>query len=107
MLLALLLVLHLSSVVLVCFPQLIFVFNLRLGGAYTLTLLSPSVGPLQDDPDLYCTLGDSITFVFPVDLPTHPFSIYTTAGALFPGVTGTPFRGVGNFTFQYVLIDCL
>jgi hypothetical protein len=56
---------------------------------------------MQADPDLACTLGDTIMFVFPVDLPTHPFSIYTTAGALFPGVTGTPFRGVGNFTFRY------
>jgi hypothetical protein len=73
-----------------------------LGGAYTMQLISPTIGSAVANPNLTCTLGDSLTFYFPMTLPTHPFSIYSTTGAVFPGVTQTPFTGVGGVTFKYV-----
>jgi hypothetical protein len=65
-------------------------------------VLSPFVGPIQEDPDLYCALGDRINFNFPVVLPTHPFSLYTNGGAVFPGATDQAYIGAGTFVFLYV-----
>lgn len=63
--------------------------------------VAPTVGPILEDPDFYCSLGDVINFYFPVILPTHPFSIYTNLGALFPGVATQAYVGVGTVTFKY------
>lgn len=53
------------------------------------------------DPTINCILGDRVIFMFPANLSTYPFSIFSGSSGTtdYPGVTSNPFVGIGNVTF--------
>jgi hypothetical protein len=71
------------------------------GGKYTFTQTTPTAGGPLGNPDISCTVGDTITFNFPTALPGHPFDIQTSGGASFPGAGGSyPYTGSSTVSFN-------
>jgi len=58
----------------------------------------PPRGQTVGDPEIFCTVGDIITFIMPVALPGHPFLIIDEIGNQYPGAP--PQFTSGSIQFQ-------